>query len=109
MRFNVDLAPANSCYVWYSPFADQLFLRDDAGGSWLGPLTPGSPGTLQNLRCSLNAGNSSTVGAGTSLTLNLDLQFHQNGPKTTWLHGADTVLQSSGWVPVGTWTATGNP
>ena len=109
VRFNVDLAQADSCYVWYSPFADQLFLRDDAGGSWLGPLTPGSPGTLENSRCSLNAGNSSTVKAGASVTLNLDLQFHQSGPKTTWLRGTDTALQSSGWVPVGTWTVTGNP
>ena len=107
--FNGVWAQADSCYVWYAPLADQLYLRDDASGSWLGPLTPGSPGTLQNFRCSLNAGNSSAVKAGASVTLNLDLQFHQDGPKTTWLRGSDSAFQSSGWVPVGTWTVTGNP
>jgi len=108
VMFNKTWATVNSCVAWYAPFANKLYLADDAG-AWTGPMTPGAAGTLQNTQCTLNVGNSSVNKVGTNMTLNLDLTFHQNGTKTTWLYGADSQFQNTGWVSLGNWTVTGSP
>jgi hypothetical protein len=106
--FNETWTGVGSCMVWYAPFSNALYLTDDAG-NWTGPMTPGTVGTLQNTQCTLNVGNSSVDKAGTNMTLNLDLTFHQNGTKTTWLYGADSQSQNTGWAALGTWTVSGSP
>lgn len=105
--FNGTWTTINSCPVWYAPLADELYLADDAG-NWLGPMSPGAAGTLQNSQCTLDIESSSVVKAGTDITLNLDLTFHQSGTRTTWLYGADLQFHTTGWVPLGTWTVTGS-
>ena len=100
-----DLSGVNSCYLYYWRASNLLYLLNDAGG-WLEPLALGSAGLLQNTQCSVDVGNSSVSASGTDLTLMLDLQFDALGTHNNWLWVIDALSQSSGWVLVGTWTAT---
>jgi hypothetical protein len=66
---------ANSCLVYYSDASNALWLKNDAGTSWLGPLGLGQSGSLQNSQCSVDGKGSSLSGSGTNQTLNLALTF----------------------------------
>ena len=102
---NESLTDVNSCYLIYLPAPNLLYLRNDAGSDWLAPAVLGSVGLLQNTKCSVDVGNSSVVSGGTTLTLDLDVQFLQPGVKTNYLSAADAAGQATGWVNVGSWTA----
>src|SRR5205085_6094278 len=72
---NSSLNAANACYVAYQRSSNTLILLNDAGTSWLGPITAGSAGTLQNSQCVLNGSGSSATGFGNSLTFTASLSF----------------------------------
>ncbi len=78
---------------------------NDAGTNWLGPMTPGAAGTLQNSQCSVDVGNSSASGSGNSLTLNLAMTFTSSfaGTQSTWMKADDNGGQTSGWQIPGSW------
>ena len=65
----------NPCALLYLRSSNGLYLVNDAGNGWQGPLTPGVAGTLQNKQCTLDAGASSVTAAGTDLTVNGALSF----------------------------------
>jgi uncharacterized protein (TIGR03437 family) len=67
---------ANACIVEYRPQVGQFYLLDDAGVSWLGPITIGFGSSLQNSACMLNGAASSSFGNGTVLTVNYALIFN---------------------------------
>ncbi len=97
----------DSCYVYYYPHKNEMFLRNDAGTEWLTPsLTPGVAGTLSNSQCTLNGESSSVNVAGNELTLNASLTFASTvvGPRNVFLVGVGIDEQYSGWVKAGTWT-----
>ena len=98
-----------SCSTMYVPATSGVYLMNDAGGSWLGPLKIGQSGTLQNSQCTLNAQTSSASGSGTSLTVNLALSFQPTfiGLLNNFMHAQDTVNNfTSGVQNRGTWTAS---
>ena len=100
---------AGSCSTMYVPATSSVYLMNDAGGSWLGPLTIGHSGTLQNSQCTLNAQTSSASGSGTSLTVNLALSFQPTfiGLLNNFMLAQDTVNNfTSGVQNLGTWTAS---
>ncbi len=102
---------ADSCGIMYLPASSSLYLRADDGSGFLGPMTLGQPGTLQNSQCTLDAGASSASGSGTNLTLNLALSFQPSfvGLKNHYMRAADGVNNlDSGWQIRGTW-APGPP
>ena len=103
---NETFTISNSCYMFYAPSSNRLFLRNDAGTAWLPQMEVGVAGTLANSQCSIDMGASSVTTVGNTLTLDLDLQFLQTGDKTQWLWTIDTLSQTSGWVSLGTWEAT---
>ena len=82
-----------------------LYLRNDAGSAWLGPLAVGSPGMLQNAECQVDVGASSVTTAGTTLSLHLDIEFLQAGAKNHWMRVSDLATQTTGWALRGNWTA----
>ena len=96
----------NSCYFLYIPAANSLYLFNDAGTSWLGPMTLGVAGTLQNSQCSVNVGSSSASGSGNNLTMNLAVTFTSSfaGMQTTFMKANDNGGQSSGWQIIGSWS-----
>ena len=103
---NATLVAASACYLYYHRATNQIWLMNDAGSSWLGPITLGSAGSLSNSQCSVNAGGSSASASLNNLTLNLALTFQPAfaGAKRTYLFGYDLGGLSSGWQVRGVWT-----
>jgi hypothetical protein len=106
MLLNSSLSAVSGCYVFFSPGLNALWLRNDAGTAWQGPVTPGSRSTLQNSQCTLNAAGSSSSGSGTNLTVNVSLTFKPafTGAKTNFMETKDGVNQTSNWRAMGTFT-----
>ena len=104
--FNWGQSGTNGCYVRYYQPANQLYLRNDASTADLGPLTPGSAGTLANSQCTLNGAGSSVAGSGKSLVLNLSLGALSGftGTKKLFMWTIDSEGTSSGWQNRGAWT-----
>ncbi len=97
----------SACAILYIQSGTQLYLVNDAGNGWLGPLTPGVAGTLQNSQCTLDAGLSSVSAVGNDLTVNAALTFKPafSGSKVVLLDAEDIPGNlSSGFQSLGTWT-----
>jgi len=97
---------ANSCYLEYIEAANSLYLLNDAGTNWLGPMTLGAAGTLQNSQCSVDVGSSSTSGSGNNQTLNLAITFTSSfaGTQNMWMKADDNGGMTSGWQFKGSWS-----
>jgi hypothetical protein len=97
----------NGCVAIFVSGANQLLLLNDAGSAWLGPVTLGTAGTLQNSQCSVNLPTSSAVPSGTNLTVNLALSFTPafSGMKNILMDAQDNTGSNSGFQAPGTWTA----
>ena len=95
---------ANSCLLYYSQTANQVYLLNDAGNTWM-PMTPGTAGTLQNSQCSLNVGAMTLTPSGTNLTVTLPMTFKAPyaGLKQVWMYAAGGI-GNTGWQQRGTWT-----
>ncbi len=97
-----------SCYVYFAAGGtNTIYLANDAGNPQ-SSLPIGSPGTEQNSQCTLNAGASSVVLSGNTLTLNLALTFTPAfaGAKNVYMN-VQNASAASGWVQTGTWTVPG--
>jgi len=104
--FQNGIYEPGSCHIQYQQGSDALWLRNDAGTSWLGPITPGQSGSLANSQCTLDGPSSSVSGSGSALTLDLALTFQPafSGTKYIYMFAADTTGLNSGWQQRGTWT-----
>jgi len=106
---NSVLSGNASCYLLYYQSSNTLYLANNTGSAWLGPVSPGQSGTLQNSQCTVTAASSSASGSGTNLTLNLALTFQAAfaGSKNIYMDVYDGL--DSGWSQKGTWTVTAGP
>ena len=82
-----------------------LYLQNNTGRGWLGPVTPGVAGGVENGPCIVNAGGSSALGSGNNPKVNVALTFKAEfaGAKTNFLFAQDNGGLSSPWRAVGTW------
>ncbi len=105
------LSEAAACYVAWQRSQNALWLRNDAGNGWLGPVTPGAAGSLTNSQCVVEAAASAAAGAGNALNLTLRLTFRPKfaGAKRIYLSAADSGGRGSGWQQRGTWTVPNSP
>jgi hypothetical protein len=109
-----ELEGVGACFIHYVRGENSLFLKDDAGTGWLGPIPLGS-GTLQNSQCILNGAGSSATSSGTNLTLKVSLNFKPAfaGTQKIFVLGMDYGQLHSGWQQAGSWTvptaSSGNP
>ena len=103
---SADLNPTNSCYTHYDRALNAVLLLNDAATGWIGPLTLGASGTIQNNQCIVNGPGSSRSGSGNNLTVNLALTFKAGygGVKNIFLSAQDTLGQTSAWLTRGPWT-----
>jgi hypothetical protein len=104
---NTSASQASACDVRYLVGSNALYLRDNAGATWLGPVTLGSADTLHNDQCVIRASTSSASGAGNNLTLNLAVYFKAGfaGAKTVYMYAQDNGgLTSGSYWAAGTWT-----
>ena len=70
--FNTSLSDSQGCHVLYVAALNALYLMNDGGTSYLGPMTPGAAGALQNSQCQLNVAGTSITGlGGTAVTFRL--------------------------------------
>ncbi|HYL78381.1 MAG TPA: S8 family serine peptidase [Bryobacteraceae bacterium] len=100
------LSTSGACYFYYARAANQIYLANDAGS--FGPsLSLGSAGTMQNSQCVLDAGASSVMVSGNTLTMNLALSFKPafGGAKNLYMEAQNASLDS-GWAQRGTFTVT---
>jgi hypothetical protein len=105
LQVNTSTAYPNGCAVRYDAVANRLYLVNDAGSAWLGPITPGTATTLANTQCQVNGSSSGAVGAGTGLTLNVSLTFlNYSGAKNVYGRATNAGAFDSGWQVMGTWT-----
>src|SRR5260370_297007 len=108
--FNTQIAAPNSCFVQYTRATNALVLVQDSGDGYVGSALLGSPGTLSNSQCSLDAGASSVSFAGGNLTLTLALTFKPafTGAKNTYMGVVNNVNVFSAWESKGAWTVSGS-
>jgi len=100
---------AGSCLAYYYRQANTLYLLNDAGSAFLGPVTMGSASTLSNSQCTLNAASSSlTTLSNTDLVVNLAVSFASTfaGSKNVKMH-VESLSGQSPWVAMGSWTVSG--
>lgn len=106
-NFSNPFTLTGACTVHHDPITNKLWLYADTdAGGWLGNLTVGSPGTVENSQCTLNAGASASSRTGNNLTLDLSLTFKPAfaGTKNVYMKAKDLAGLASGWVQNGSWT-----
>lgn len=111
---NTSLTGAGSVWLRYDAPKNQLYLRSGDNTTWLGPVTPGISGVLDNGRVALLAGQSRVSSTGDNLTVKWGLKFHQSFSGRTYsLYSvaADrfTPLTSLPWVKKGSYTVSSPP
>ncbi len=101
-RFSATASEVGACSFRYDRASNYLYLYNDAGTAWLGPVALGSQ--LNNSQCTLSAG--STTPSGNNLTLNLTITFTASfaGAKNVYMQAVDAGGASSGWQVRGVWT-----
>ena len=102
--FNNTLSGVGGCYVLFYRGSSAMYLANNTNSAWLGPLTLGQSGTLQNSQCTVNAATSSALSSGNNLTLNLAVTFQTtfSGARNIYMEVYDGL--DSGWQLKGSWT-----
>lgn len=103
---NSSAGTNQACWVTYSPSSNLFSLANDVSSS--GSLTTVPGGTsIQNDQCVLNGTVSSVAISGNTLTITVSLYFQPNfaDAQTVYLSATDAT-SSTGFVALGTWTAT---
>lgn len=108
---NGSLSYPTSCYVVYNQVTNQLRLLNDSTTVFLGPLTPGVSGTIENSSCVLSAGYSAATKSGDSLTLSVYLSFKDAaaGVNNLWTLVSDQSNAFLGWQSQGSFTVPIGP
>ena len=94
----------NACMWKFDRNWNRLYLLNDSGSAYLGPVTPGSSSTLENSQCKITA-DSIALQSGNSLSLSMTLAFKAGfaGTKTLYLDAVDYAGADTGWQSRGTW------
>ena len=98
--------PPNTCHGFYERATNGVYLYDDGLGRLLGPLTPGTAGTLQNGQCVINGPTTAVTAAGTNLTLTLGTTLRgtfATSPENVYFWARDSVGNDTGWVQTARW------
>ncbi|MCP5114895.1 MAG: hypothetical protein GY953_29035, partial [bacterium] len=106
--FHSGVNSAGGCYIQYNHDSRLLWLMNDTGTQWTGPVVPGLPGTLSNSQCTVDSAYSSAIGAANTLNLGLLVRFDPDfaGLKNVYMYAADTTGENTSWHKAGTWEVT---
>jgi hypothetical protein len=107
LMINNMVSWTGACGTRYDQATNRLFIINDVGNGWIGPITPGAVATLQNSKCTLDGATSSVVASGNNLTVNFSVSFLPAfaGNKNMYMYAHDaTNGLNSGWKLVGTWS-----
>src|SRR5262249_8789930 len=88
---NTAVSGDHACFLFQA--GTSLWLANDAYSAWLGPVTLGPPGILQNSQCSVDAAASTIVNSGNNRILILSLTFKPAfaGAKANFMYAADSA------------------
>ena len=95
-----------ACYIAYSRTTNVLYLVNDTGTALLPGLVMNGTGATGNSFCSITGAGSSASGAGSDLTLSLNMAFNSTnfaGDKVVYLAARDLASGNSGWQTRGVW------
>ncbi|MGO9272139.1 MAG: FG-GAP-like repeat-containing protein [Terriglobia bacterium] len=106
VEFNTSNNHVNGCEVEYYAPGNALYLKNDLGTAWQGPLAAGTAGTLANGQCTVNGAGTTASGSGPTLTLKLSVSATATfvGTQNMYMSVVDSQGSNSGWVNRGTWT-----
>nr|MDQ2900412.1 hypothetical protein [Acidobacteriota bacterium] len=109
LLINGSLDGAHTCWIAYSQSNNALYLLNDAGTVYLGPISAGVAGTLSSSQCTVDGGASSASGSGSTLTVNLAVGFSSGyaGAKNSYALAINRSGLASGWQNRGSWTVPG--
>ena len=104
--FVYGVSSGTACYVVVYPPARSIYLFNDANTGLIGPVTPGTGGTVQNSQCTLNGAGSSMTASGNTLTVDLAIAFPGSfaGAKQISAYAQSVTAANSGWQTLGSWT-----
>lgn len=108
---NTSATASSSCLVTVFPLTGQISLANNNGVGSAGTLVLGTPGTLQNSQCSIDAAASTGSFSGNTYNLQLAVTFGAifTGAKNLYGYAATSFgALNSGYQLLGTWTATSN-
>jgi hypothetical protein len=100
-------APNNSCYAYFVPAANELYLYNDDHTTVLGPITRGVAGSLENSFCRIDGATSTPYTASGSdgwLTLGVSLKGTFGASQHEvygWIR--DNAGNDTGWTRIDTW------
>ncbi|MEZ5398490.1 MAG: BACON domain-containing carbohydrate-binding protein [Bryobacteraceae bacterium] len=99
----------NACYLAFVRSTSTLFLVNnagDAGGPFAGSLKLPGTGSIANSQCTIAGTGSSVSGAGSTLTLTLNVTFKAAfaGDRTVYTAARDAAAHNTGWRAKGTVT-----
>ncbi|MBV9265667.1 MAG: hypothetical protein JO061_05810 [Acidobacteriaceae bacterium] len=105
---------AHQCIVQLKPASGALSLVIDAGGSYSGPISTGTPTVLSNSQCTISAARTSAAISGNTLTVNFSLSFNTGnfgGSKQLYLSSetASGVWSTNYQQQFATWTVPAAP
>lgn len=103
---NTSTSGAYCFYGYYNQNTNRLYLRNDAGNSWLGGYSPGASNIIENTYVKLNCASTTISGSGTTITVTWSITFKSafTGAKNTYLYVKDDTNLYNGWTKKGTWT-----
>ena len=104
--FQAGTSLVNACMWKFDRNWNRLYLLNDSGSAYLGPVTPGTSAVLENSQCRITA-DSNAASSGNSLTLSMTVAFKAAfaGSKNVYLDAVDYAGADTGWQNRGTWTA----
>ena len=102
---NSAVIGANSCWAYYSPSSNGIYLYNDGATAVMGPMTPGSAGALSNSQCVISGAGSAVTGTGNTLSLTLAISLKPGflGAHNLFGYAADKLGLESGWQQLGSW------
>jgi len=104
-QISTGTAYPGSCATMYDAVNNRLYLIQDGGTGWLGPIAPGAATTLQNSQCAIDGATSSVVGSGNNVTVTLSYTFQPTytGAKNIYGRAMNLAGLDSGWQLKGVW------
>ena len=102
---NSSLEMNNGCVTAYDNLHNLVYLLNDAGIFWLGPVTPGTSGVLSNRQCGISMTGATITRSGNNLTVGIPTSFTAAfaGGKNVYMIAQDRAGLNSGWQQKGRW------
>jgi len=109
---NTSTASAKCFYGYYNQNTNKLYLRNDAGTSWIGGFAPGSTNTIENSYVKLNCALTTVLGSGTTMTIKWNAifktAFSASAAKNLYLYVKDDTNLYQSWTVKGSWLVGSN-